>query len=65
MLKKQKCKACGFKFKLEKENRYLSKKSASLLGNISEKPTIFEVFDCPLCGCQNVVGVYEQPIGEN
>lgn len=62
MLKKQKCRACGFKFRLEKENRYLSKKSASLLGNISERPTIFETFDCPNCGCQNIVGIYEQPI---
>ena len=64
MIKKKKCRACGFKFRLEKENRYLVKKSTSLLGNISETPTIFEVFDCPLCGCQNVVGVYEQQVVE-
>lgn len=57
MLKKQKCKVCGFKFRLEKENRYLS-----LIRNPSEKPTIFEMFDCPQCGCQNAVGIYEQPI---
>lgn len=65
MIKKKKCRACGFKFRLEKENRYLVKKSTSLLENISEKPTIFEMFDCPQCGCQNAVGVYEQPIEEN
>jgi rubredoxin len=69
-MKKFKCRACGFKFRLEKENRYLSKKSTLLLGNISEKPTIFEMFDCPQCGCQNAVGIYEKPIegeinGEN
>lgn len=57
MLKKKKCRACGFKFRLEKENRYLS-----LIGNPSEKPTIFEMFDCPNCGCQNAVGIYEKPI---
>lgn len=60
--KKRKCRACGFKFRLEKENRYLAKKSVSLVESSSEKPTIFEVFDCPNCGCQNIVGIYEQPI---
>lgn len=64
MEKKKKCRACGFKFRLKKENRYLVKKSTSLLENISEKPTIFEMFDCPQCGCQNAVGIYEQQIVE-
>ena len=64
MIKKKKCRACGFKFRLEKENRYLVKKSTSLIGSLSEKPTIFEMFDCPQCGCQNPVGVYEQPLKE-
>lgn len=60
MIKKKKCKACGFKFRLEKENRYLSK----VVGSLSEKPTIFEMFDCPRCGCQNAVGIYERQIVE-
>lgn len=63
-MKKFKCKACGFKFRLEKENRYLVKKPATLIGNPSVKPTIFEMFDCPQCGCQNAVGIYEQQIVE-
>lgn len=62
MLKKQKCKACGFKFKLEKENRYLARKGTSVAEALTEKPTIFETFDCPNCGCQNIAGIYEQPI---
>ena len=60
MIKKKKCRACGFKFRLEKENRYLAK----VVGSLSEKPTIFEMFDCPNCGCQNNVGTYEQPLKE-
>ena len=64
MIKKKKCKACGFKFKLEKENRYLVRKGSSVVGALTEKPTIFEMFDCPRCGCQNAVGIYEQQIVE-
>lgn len=64
MIKKKKCKACGFKFRLEKENRYLAKESTSPIGNLAAKPTIFEMFDCPNCGCQNNVGTYEQPLKE-
>jgi predicted nucleic-acid-binding Zn-ribbon protein len=64
MVKKRKCRACGFKFRLEKENRYLVRKSTSLIGNMTERPTIIEMFDCPKCGCQNAVGIYEQQIVE-
>lgn len=64
MIKKKKCKACGFKFRLEKENRYLVRRGTSVVGALTEKPTIFEMFDCPKCGCQNVVGIYEQQIVE-
>lgn len=65
MVRKRKCRACGFKFKLERENRYLARKSALMIGNLSETPTIFETFDCPNCGCQNIVGIYENPIVES
>lgn len=64
MVKKKKCGVCGFKFRLEKENRYLARKSTSMVANLSERPVVFEMFDCPNCGCQNAVGVYEQPIEE-
>lgn len=64
MIKKKKCRACGFKFRIEKENRYLAKKPVSLIGSMTEEPTIGEMFDCPNCGCQNVVGIYYKPIEE-
>lgn len=63
-MKKKKCRACGFKFRLEKENRYLVRSGSTVDGRLSEKPTIFEMFDCPQCGCQNAVGIYEQQIVE-
>lgn len=62
MLKKQKCKACGFKFRLEKENRYLVRRDSSVVEALTARPVIFEMFDCPQCGCQNAVGIYEKPI---
>jgi rubredoxin len=63
-MKKFKCGACGFKFRLEKENRYLAQKSSSAVNALTERPLIFEMFDCPQCGCQNAVGIYEQQIVE-
>ena len=65
MTKKKKCRACGFKFQLKKENRYLAKRLPSPIGSLAEKSTFFEMFDCPKCGCQNPVGIYMQPIEEN
>lgn len=44
-----KCKVCGYNFELKKENKYI----------VSERVFPFfdyhEAFDCPKCGCQNIV----------
>lgn len=52
-----KCKTCGRRFKLLAKNRY----------EIREVPIArdcyaryFNAFDCPKCGCQNVVSVVEK-----
>ena len=49
MKKKATCEACGTKFELKKENKYLADKTVNIfgVGNI-----IAECFDCPSCGCQ-------------
>lgn len=51
-----KCKICNKKFELLKENRYMvtneNLKEVSKIG----LSIVFEVFDCPYCGCQNIVG---------
>ena len=56
------CKVCSFKFVPYAEKRYEVCKHgiAAIAGN-----SVFEAFDCPLCGCQNIVGIrelrYEEP----
>lgn len=51
-----KCKICNKEFELLKENRYMvtneNLKEISKIGLSS----VFEAFDCPYCGCQNIVG---------
>lgn len=55
-----KCKVCNKRFKPLAENRYEVARLApdGLLG-ICSKPQTVECFDCPRCGCQNVVNVRE------
>ena len=50
------CKICNKEFELLKENRYMVTN-----GNLKEiskngLSCVFEAFDCPYCGCQNIVG---------
>lgn len=51
-----KCKVCGVEFALKKENHYLCKGNVSVSDAFNgKKAIVFEAFDCPICGCQNVV----------
>lgn len=45
------CERCGRKLDLKKEDRY------TVIGGKILHPVYFGAFDCPYCGCQNVVGV--------
>ena len=56
-----KCKVCSRRFKLNKRNKYLIEKSGGLLACALPKE-IYEAFDCPRCGCQNIVNVRETMI---
>ena len=65
----KRCKICGRFFRLKSENRYevLDRKLIPALESLIKKPimfTVFEAFDCPWCGCQNVVGVREPRFDE-
>lgn len=51
-----KCKACSRRFKLNKRNKYLIEKSGGLLA-CALPEEIYEAFDCPRCGCQNIVNI--------
>lgn len=46
-----KCKICGKEFELREEDRYF------VINNsvIFQQKKLGEAFDCPYCGCQNVV----------
>lgn len=53
-----KCVVCNKDFELIKENRYTSRdegrKGISAIAGGSEE-TLYDTFDCPYCGCQNVM----------
>lgn len=50
------CKICGKRFRLKKENRYVSRHVCGIIDALSKgNPSYEESFDCPHCGCQNRV----------
>lgn len=54
-----KCKICKKIFRLKKENRYEFVKIPKGLSALTGDTEIFECFDCPRCGCQNIVNIRE------
>lgn len=53
-----KCKVCNKEFELKKEFHYISRNEETTgLVNVTKKEEvkIFDTFDCPHCGCQNVM----------
>ena len=60
-----KCKVCGKRFELKKEDKYDVVKSVGVLGALSGGSDYFEAFDCPHCGCQNIVNVKERRVDHN
>jgi len=58
-MKKLKCKICEYEFVPEKENHYISRDEVKVdLSNLAcrMEEKIYDTFDCPQCGCQNVMG---------
>lgn len=52
------CKVCKKPFKLEKNNKYIVQENKGING-IATGTKKFECFDCPHCGCQNILSVRE------
>lgn len=55
----KRCKVCGRFFRLKSENRYEVVDRPTALTALVKKDTVFEAFNCPWCGCQNIVNVRE------
>lgn len=55
---KHKCLVCGIEFALVHERRYTAREnSMSGLAAVAggAEPALHDAFDCPECGCQNVI----------
>ena len=53
------CKVCKKLFRPKKENKYEIESRPVGLQVMVEKTKVFECFDCPRCGCQNIVNIRE------
>ena len=55
-----KCKICGKRFNPKKELKYTVVKKPVGVGVLTESTKIYECFDCPKCGCQNMVNIRKE-----
>jgi transcription elongation factor Elf1 len=53
------CKVCGKHFSAKKENKYEVTIIPVGLSALTEQVKTYECFDCPKCGCQNIVNIKE------
>lgn len=56
------CKICKRRFELKKPFRYVAVKTESIF---PLKSVLYDAFDCPHCGCQNIVGIRESEVKSN
>lgn len=56
----RKCNVCGRRFRLLAKNRYEVAKSPVGLNCLTQGTVYYNAFNCPHCGCQNIVGVLEK-----
>ena len=64
MIKKNKlhiCKVCKTNFELLKENKYIACDNKGVQ-TIATGYKYYECFDCPKCGCQNIVNIREKEV---
>ena len=60
-----KCKVCGKRFRLLAKNKYIALERTGPLEVLTKPAKEFECFDCPVCGCQNIVNIREDNIIES
>jgi len=61
----RKCSVCGRRFRLLAKNRYEVVKSPVGFNCLTQGTVYYNAFDCPYCGCQNIVGVVEEKVKVN
>lgn len=52
-MNKTTCKVCGYVFELTKKRHYIAREKTELFLLPSNKmeSTLYDAFDCPICGC--------------
>ena len=56
----KKCNVCGRRFRLLAKNRYEVVRRPIGFSCLTEGTVYYNAFDCPYCGCQNIVGILEK-----
>ena len=56
------CKVCKRRFVANKNDKYLAQRVRSITDAIMTAPVTYEAFDCPRCGCQNIVNIREPEV---
>ena len=56
----KKCKVCGRRLRLLKENKYEIVQKPVGMNALTQGTKIYEAFDCIKCGCQNIVNIREE-----
>lgn len=56
----KKCSICGRRFRLLAKNRYEVEIRPVGLNCLTQRTIYYNAFDCPRCGCQNIIGVVEK-----
>lgn len=49
------CIVCGKEFVLSKTSHYIASGVSATIFNFDKESLLYDAFDCPLCGCQNIV----------
>lgn len=59
-----KCHVCGAPINLTKKSHYIARAGVEIGLSASfgtnKEPVLYDAVDCPICGCQNILGVRER-----
>ena len=47
---------------MKMNDRYLATEKTGVLAILTKPSKIFEAFDCPRCGCQNIANIREKEV---